>query len=67
MKLILASRNKKKIKEMEALLSQYIEGVRILSLDDEYRNEELCDVTVRVDGGVASVATQIASLCGLDA
>jgi hypothetical protein len=40
---------------------------RILSLDDEYRNEELCDVTVRVDGGVASVATQIASLCGLDA
>jgi XTP/dITP diphosphohydrolase len=34
MKLILASRNKKKIKEMEALLSQYIEGVRILSLDD---------------------------------
>ena len=34
MKLILASRNKKKIREMEALLSQYIEGVRILSLDD---------------------------------
>jgi XTP/dITP diphosphohydrolase len=34
MKLILASRNKKKIKEMEALLSQYIDGVRILSLDD---------------------------------
>ena len=34
MKLILASRNKKKIKEMEALLAQYIAGVQILSLDD---------------------------------
>lgn len=34
MKLILASRNKKKIGEMEALLSKYIDGVRILSLDD---------------------------------
>ena len=34
MKLILASRNKKKIREMEALLSRYIEGVQILSLDD---------------------------------
>ena len=34
MKLILASRNKKKIKEMEAILAQHIEGVRILSLDD---------------------------------
>ena len=34
MKLILASRNRKKIKEMEALLSQYVEGVQILSLDD---------------------------------
>ena len=34
MKLILASRNKKKIKEMEALLSGYVDGVQILSLDD---------------------------------
>ena len=34
MELILASRNKKKIKEMEALLSRYVEGVEILSLDD---------------------------------
>ena len=34
MKLILASRNRKKIKEMEALLSQYGDGVQILSLDD---------------------------------
>ena len=34
MKLILASRNKKKIKEMEALLSRHIRGVQILSLDD---------------------------------
>ncbi len=34
MKLILASRNKKKIREVEALLAQYIEGVQILSLDD---------------------------------
>ena len=34
MKLILASRNQKKIREMEALLSKYVDGVRILSLDD---------------------------------
>ena len=34
MKLILASRNKKKIREMEALLSKYVDGVQILSLDD---------------------------------
>lgn len=34
MKIVLASRNKKKIKELEALLSEYIEGIEILSLDD---------------------------------
>ncbi|MBE6653502.1 MAG: non-canonical purine NTP pyrophosphatase [Ruminococcaceae bacterium] len=34
MKLILASRNKKKIREMEALLAKYVDDVRILSLDD---------------------------------
>ena len=34
---------------------------RILSLDDEYRNEELCDLTVNADGGAAAAATVIAS------
>ncbi len=34
MELVLASRNKKKIAEMEALLGKHIPGVRILSLDD---------------------------------
>ncbi len=34
MELILASRNKKKIKEMEAILAENISGIRILSLDD---------------------------------
>ena len=34
MKIVLASRNKKKIKELETLLSEYIEGIEILSLDD---------------------------------
>lgn len=34
MKIVLASRNKKKIKELESLLSKYIEGIEILSLDD---------------------------------
>ena len=34
MKLILASRNKKKIREMESILARHIEGVQILSLDD---------------------------------
>lgn len=34
MKIVLASRNKKKKAELQTLLSQYIEGVEILSLDD---------------------------------
>ena len=34
MEVILASRNKKKIREMEALLAKYVDDVRILSLDD---------------------------------
>ncbi len=34
MKIVLASRNKKKKIELQALLSQYIEGIEILSLDD---------------------------------
>ena len=34
MKIVLASRNKHKISELQALLGKYIEGVEILSLDD---------------------------------
>ena len=34
MELILASRNQKKIKEMETILATHFPGVRILSLDD---------------------------------
>ena len=34
MKIVLASRNAHKIKELQTLLSQYIEGIEILSLDD---------------------------------
>ncbi len=34
MKIVLASRNKKKITELEALLSQFVDGIEILSLDD---------------------------------
>ena len=34
MKIVLASRNKEKIKELQALLGEYIEGIEILSLDD---------------------------------
>ena len=34
MKIVLASRNKKKVAELETLLCQYIEGIEILSLDD---------------------------------
>ena len=33
MKIVLASRNKKKIGELQILLSQYIEGIEIISLD----------------------------------
>ena len=36
---------------------------RILSLDDEYRNEELCDVTVLADRAPAEVAAEIAAIC----
>lgn len=34
MKIVLASRNKKKIAELQTLLCAYIEGIEILSLDD---------------------------------
>ena len=34
MKIVLASRNKHKISELQALMSEYVEGVEILSLDD---------------------------------
>ncbi len=34
MKIVLASRNQKKKRELQTLLSQYIDGVEILSLDD---------------------------------
>ncbi len=34
MKIVLASRNKKKKAELQALLSEYIDGIEILSLDD---------------------------------
>lgn len=36
---------------------------RILSLDDEYRNEELCDVTVKADRSPDAVAAEIVALC----
>lgn len=34
MEIVLASRNKKKIAELQSLLSEYLSGVRVLSLDD---------------------------------
>ncbi len=37
---------------------------RILSLDDEYRNEELCDLTVNADCSPAEVAEEIAKAVG---
>lgn len=36
---------------------------RILSLDDEYRNEELCDVALDADRPAAAVAADIAAVC----
>lgn len=41
MKIVLASRNKHKISELEALLGQYIEGIEILSLDDVGFTDEI--------------------------
>ena len=38
---------------------------RILSLDNEYRNEELCDRTVDANRPVAEVAAEIAAACGI--
>ena len=35
---------------------------RILSLDDEYRNEELCDLAKEADQGAAVLATQLDAL-----
>ncbi len=36
---------------------------RILSLDDEYRNEELCDASVNADRAPDAVAADIVTLC----
>jgi len=41
MKIVLASRNKKKIVELQALLSQKISGIEILSLDDVGITEDI--------------------------
>lgn len=41
MKIVLASRNRKKIKELRELLSEYIPGIEILSLDDVGITEEI--------------------------
>ena len=41
MKIVLASRNKKKIVELQTLLSQKIEGIEILSLDDVGITDEI--------------------------
>lgn len=41
MKIVLASRNKKKKAELQTLLSQYIENIEILSLDDVGIYEEI--------------------------
>ena len=40
---------------------------RILSLDDEYRNEELCDATAHTDGDAQTAAARVANLVkGID-
>ena len=41
MKIVLASRNKKKKAELQALLSQHVDGIEILSLDDVEIYEEI--------------------------
>ncbi len=43
MKIVLASRNKHKIFELETLLGRYIEGIEILSLDDVGYTEEIVE------------------------
>lgn len=41
MKIVLASRNRKKIKELKTLLSEFVPGIEILSLDDVGITEEI--------------------------
>ena len=50
MEIVIASRNKHKIGELAALLSQYIDGVTLLSLDDIGFEGDLCFETFRVLG-----------------
>ncbi len=38
---------------------------RILSLDDEYRNEELCDVSISADRPTCEIAADIAAVAGI--
>ena len=43
MKIVVASHNKKKIKELNTLLGKYIEGVELLSLDDVGMFDEIVE------------------------
>ena len=60
MKIVLASRNKKKIGELRAILSEYIDGIEILSLDDVgiygeiEENGETFDANALIKAGVAA-------------
>jgi guanylate kinase len=42
-------------------LSPWDKTCRILSLDDELRNEELCDLTLRVSGCINALADSLAA------
>lgn len=44
-------------------LAPHDKTCRILSLDDEYRNEDLCDVTVRAEGEIAEIAKAVYASC----
>ena len=43
MKIVVASHNKKKIRELNALLGKYIDGVELLSLDDVGMTDEIVE------------------------
>ena len=68
MKIVLASRNKKKKIELQALLSQYIEGIEILSLDDVgiYGEIEEDGTTFEENALIkARVASEFSGLCAI--
>ncbi len=62
MKIVLASRNKHKISELQALLGKYVEGIEVLSLDDIGFNGDIVEDGATFEENAFIKASTIARL-----